>query len=132
MPLFAPAAVPSSVAEQPVVVATRSIPLTLPLVTPEMALNVFAFSTQGRPCTATLTPIVPIVQPLKEALVTEPMPVPDRPLPLFSVPPILIEVHFATVLVVASLTWPHPLALMEPPGVTVPVALTLLATAAVR
>src|SRR5262249_45975657 len=103
-------------------------------VTPVVALNEVAFSFQGRPCTATLTVIVPIAQPVKEAVVIVPMPVPDRPLPLFSVPDSLIELHLATTWLgfVASLTWPDPEKLKAPPGWTVKVTLTAFAVVAPR
>ena len=127
LPLFAPAPVPSSVALQPGAVATRSMWLIVPVVTPVPALKLRAFSFQGSPCTVTVTVTVAIVQPVKDAVVIVPIPVPDRPLPFFSVPDSLIEVHLATVPVVASFTWPDPEKLKAPPGLTVQVALVAIA-----
>src|SRR5262252_450016 len=121
LPLFAPAAVPSSVALQPGALATRSMPEIFPLAVPVVALTPVTFSFQGRPCTATLTEMVAIVQLVKDADVIDPMPAPDRPWPLFSVPDRLI-VQWATVPVVWSFTWPDPEKLKLPPGVTLKVA----------
>src|SRR5262249_10277837 len=105
-------------------VATSSMPEMVPVVTPVVALNEVAFSFQGRPLTATVTPIPPTVQPVKEALLIVPIPAPARPLPFFSVPDSLIEVHLATVPVAVSFTWPFPEKLKAPPGLTVQVAFT--------
>src|SRR5580700_11676061 len=62
--------------------------------------------------------IVAIVQPVKVPAETEPRFVPDRPVPLFSVPVRLIEVHLAIVPVDSSFTWAEPEMLMAPPGLT--------------
>src|SRR5215472_16303772 len=99
--MFLPAPFPSIVSLQPWAVALSSVPEIFAVVTPVAALNDESFSFQGRPRTFTVTETVAILQPVKEPVLIVPMPLPDRPLPFFSVPAILIEEHLATVPVFA-------------------------------
>jgi len=71
------------------------------------------------------------VQVLNDSAVIEPMPVPDRPLPLLSVPfPLeVLQVRTLPVLVSFSVVVPA-LAVMAPPGLTVQVAATPVLLAA--
>src|SRR5215472_7048740 len=130
LPLFAVAPVPSTTALQLGPVRLAWIPVMVPVVTP--LLNDTAFRCHGKwvVFTVKVRPSGP-VQVLNDSAVIEPMPVPDSPLPLLTVP-LLVEVWQDRVLpVFVSFSVVTPaLAVMAPPGLTVQVAATPVLVAA--
>src|SRR5215472_12134161 len=127
LPLFAVAPVPSTTALQLGPVRLAWIPVMVPVVTP--LLNDTAFRCHGKwvVFTVKVRPSGP-VQVLNDSAVIEPMPVPDSPLPLLTVPlPLeVLQDRVLPVLVSFSVVTPA-LAVMAPPGLTVQVAATAAA-----
>src|SRR6266571_5610836 len=124
LPLLAVAPVPSTTALQLGPVSVAWMPVMVPVVTP--LLNETAFRCHGKWVVFTVkVRLSGPVQVLNDSAVIEPMPVPDRPLPLLSVPfPLeVLQVRTLPVLVSFSVVVPA-LAVMAPPGLTVQVAAT--------
>src|SRR5215469_6969540 len=121
LPLCAVALVPSTTAVQPGPDRLAWTPVRVPVVVPVAELNEAALMCQGR------TPAVPVnarlngpVHLVKLIEVTEPMAVPDSPLPLPSVVFAAEDEHVSAVPVVVSFRVVVPdAALMTLPGLTV-------------
>src|SRR5580700_10601735 len=102
-PLLAVALVPSTTALQLVPLSVAWMPVMVPVVTP--VLNETAFRCHGKwvVLTVKVRPSGP-VQLLKVSAVIEPMPVPDSPLPLLTVPLPAEDVQVRTLPVFESLS----------------------------
>src|SRR6266566_4516893 len=103
LPLLAVAPVPSTVALQPGPVSVAWMPVMVPVVTPLLKDTAFRCHGKWVVLTVKVRPRGP-VQVLKPSDVIEPMPVPDRPLPLLSVPLPLEVLHDSALPVLVSLS----------------------------
>src|SRR5215469_16655792 len=121
VPLCAVALVPSTIAVQPAPDMLAWMPVRVPVVVPVAELNETAIMCHGRALAVTVKARCSgPVQPVKLIEVTEPMAVPDNPLPLPSVVFAAEDVHVSVVPVVVSFRIVVPdLALMTLPGLTV-------------
>src|SRR5215467_6944899 len=127
LPLFAVAPVPSTTALQLGPLSVAWIPVMVPVVTPPLKDTAFRCHGKCVVCTVKVRPSGP-VQVLNDSAVIEPMPVPDRPFPLLTVPLPLDVLQVRTLPVFVSFSVVTPaLAVMAPPGLTVQVAATAAA-----
>src|SRR6266699_735299 len=130
LPLLAVAPVPSTTALQLGPLSVAWMPVMVPVVTPLLKDTAFRCHGKWVVCTVKVRPRGPL-QVLKDSAVIEPMPVPDRPLPLLSVPLPLEDAQDKVLPVLVSFSVVVPaLAVMAPPGLTVQVAATPVLLAA--
>src|SRR6266699_2661608 len=101
LPLLAVAPVPSTTALQPGPLSVAWMPVMVPVVTPLLKDTAFRCHGKWVVLTVKVRPSGP-VQLLKESAVIEPIAVPDRPLPLLTVPLPLEDVQLRTLPVFES------------------------------
>src|SRR5712691_4673716 len=124
LPLLAVAPVPSTTALQLGPVSVAWMPVMVPVVTPLLKDTAFRCHGKWVVFTVKTRPSGPL-QVLNDSAVIEPMPVPDSPLPLLTVPLPLEEAQDRVLPVLVSFSVVVPaLAVIAPPGLTVQVAAT--------